>query len=84
MDRNEKDAVKHCKRCGRTLPLSAFGRNVRNTDGLQTYCIECNRAHWRAQHGSLARIFRTLSDDVLLAEMERRGYVLTKRPDAAE
>lgn len=33
--------VKHCSKCGRTLPVSEFRRNKREKDGLQNYCKSC-------------------------------------------
>ena len=33
--------TKVCKRCGRELPLEAFGKTVRSKDGYQSNCREC-------------------------------------------
>lgn len=33
--------MKICKKCGRELPLDAFGNLSRNSDGLHDYCKEC-------------------------------------------
>lgn len=37
------DGQKYCKRCGETKPTSEFWRNVQAWDGLQTYCIPCQK-----------------------------------------
>ena len=39
--------VKVCKKCGRTLPLSAFGKG-HAADGLQAFCKECKAEQGRA------------------------------------
>lgn len=36
--------TKRCSRCGSILPLSQFGKNKRNKDGLQLYCKQCHNA----------------------------------------
>lgn len=36
-----KIGIKHCGKCGRTLPVSEFRRNKREKDGLQNYCKSC-------------------------------------------
>ncbi len=45
--------TKICKRCGRALPLTAFGRHSRTKDGYQPLCNEClseqNKGH-RPRH----------------------------------
>ena len=33
--------TKRCACCGKELPVSEFGSNKRNTDGLQSYCRQC-------------------------------------------
>lgn len=39
--------MKTCGRCKTSLPLEAFGRAKRASDGLQGYCRECVRAYSR-------------------------------------
>ena len=43
-----------CKKCGRELPLSAFGSHSRSKDGKQAYCKECLRQSisegWKKRH----------------------------------
>ena len=41
MEKNETPTTKVCKRCGRELPLEAFGKTVRSKDGHQSNCREC-------------------------------------------
>ena len=36
-------AGKDCQRAGEILPVAAFGKRRRNTDGLNMYCLECAR-----------------------------------------
>lgn len=36
--------TKHCPRCGRDLPLDAFGKKKSAKDGLQHWCKECTNA----------------------------------------
>lgn len=36
--------------CGRELPLSAFGKNAGNKDGLTQYCRECANKYYREWH----------------------------------
>lgn len=33
--------TKHCHKCSKTLPVTAFARNKRQRDGLQSYCKSC-------------------------------------------
>jgi len=33
--------TKKCRKCGRELPVSEFNKSVRENDGLQYYCREC-------------------------------------------
>lgn len=40
--------TKHCNKCGRDLPLEAFGRDKSRHDGLQRSCKECLRAYTNA------------------------------------
>ena len=39
----EKDpAIKHCPKCGRDLPRSAFSAKLKAKDGLQSWCKDCS------------------------------------------
>lgn len=38
-------AAKVCSRCGISKDLSQFGIRVINTDGLQKWCVECDRQY---------------------------------------
>lgn len=40
--------TKTCNKCGRELPLEAFGRHARTKDGLQPTCKECINAQMQA------------------------------------
>lgn len=35
--------TKHCNKCGRDLPLEAFGKKTGTKDGLQSWCKECQK-----------------------------------------
>lgn len=77
--------TKVCNKCGRELPLEAFGKCVRNADGLLSSCKECINAYNRT-----ARSRRLLgggvteskenpdlamfTTKVLLDEIKARGY----------
>ena len=39
----EDPETKHCPKCGRDLPRSAFHPKLEAKSGLQSYCKECNR-----------------------------------------
>ena len=52
VQRQMEAGVKVCKKCGRTLPLSAFGRG-HAADGLQAICKEC-----KSEQGRLANARR--------------------------
>ena len=41
LEKTETPTTKVCKRCGRELPLEAFGKTVRSKDGYQSNCREC-------------------------------------------
>lgn len=40
---------KDCPKCGRALPLSAFGVDSRKPDGLEDRCRECEAGRARAR-----------------------------------
>lgn len=39
------DATKHCPTCDQDKPLAAFNKNKARPDGLQVYCILCQRTY---------------------------------------
>jgi DNA-binding MarR family transcriptional regulator len=50
--------MKICSRCRRAKSRDAFNRASRNTDGLHSYCRECQHAHYlsnRLRHGRNVR-----------------------------
>lgn len=74
-------ATKTCKKCGRTLPASEFGRHAKSHDGLQPYCKECrSKQIAKARQGKkeddphVVPIKGDYSDASLVAEIRRRGY----------
>lgn len=61
--------MKICKRCGRELPLEAFGNLSRNPDGLHDYCKECVN---KQQRDDYAR--RKAKEQGISAENANGGY----------
>ncbi len=72
MDNNNNTETKRCYRCGRALPVSAFGPNIARRDGLNDECRECRRQRYMEAHGGLQHAMRRFSDDELLDELHRR------------
>lgn len=55
------DQTKHCNRCHRTLPVTAFHKDKSKPDGRNAYCKECNCRHsntWYHQNPEKARAQR--------------------------
>lgn len=85
--------TKKCKKCGRELPLDAFGNSSRNHDGLQDYCKDCvnqqqrdNYARRKAKEQDITTetpmgggidALRIFTPRQLLKELKSRGYVWT-------
>ena len=42
------EGQKRCRRCGRILPVTAFGRHATTPDHLHPTCTECRKAEGRA------------------------------------
>lgn len=42
--------MKRCSRCDTWLDLSRFSPNAKRSDGLQTYCRDCQRAYMREHY----------------------------------
>ena len=47
-----KPEWKVCPHCGKERPIEAFYRRKGVPDGLQSWCINCQRAHGRLRNGS--------------------------------
>jgi 5-methylcytosine-specific restriction endonuclease McrA len=58
----EHPQFKTCIRCGETLPISAFGRDTSEHDGLRPYCKECMKKDYRA------RVERFNADGIVVPE----------------
>lgn len=43
------ERLKHCGKCSRDLPLTAFAKNKAKKDGLQERCTECRNKHYVAK-----------------------------------
>jgi hypothetical protein len=73
--------MKRRYRCKTEKTLAEFNRNSRNTDGLHSYCRECQKAHYRAnkaRHYSNVRrtkLERLRRDRALIATVLRGGCV---------
>lgn len=50
LKKDEQSETKLCKKCGRTLPLSAFNKNQKSKDGLQYECRECHAEVMKRYH----------------------------------
>ena len=84
----EAPKQKTCPRCGRTLPIAEFGRNLHAKDGHFNICKDCHRAACLPSLEKANQIRRrapkpgikaTLSladftDMQLVAEFQRRGF----------
>lgn len=44
----ERDGLKRCPMCGRTLPVAEYHKCLGAADGLQVYCKDCMRAKMKA------------------------------------
>lgn len=85
--------TKRCKKCGRELPLEAFGVLAKNPDGLRDYCKECNNQQQRENYARRKAREQGVSTETpmgrgidalkiftprqLLKELKSRGYVWT-------
>ena len=49
----EKTQTKFCSKCGEEKPLSAFNKKSSNDDGLQDWCRECQKAHYRETYAEI-------------------------------
>ena len=75
-----------CKRCGRELPVSEFGKHARTKDGLQHYCRECLGKLMRSSRSkkkdavqdddteSAPASLANYTDHELAKELQRRGF----------
>lgn len=74
--------TKKCSKCGRELPLAAFGNYAHSSDGLYSSCKECinaaqkaNRAkRKRQEEGGVNEDLALFTTKVLLDEIKARGY----------
>lgn len=71
--------TKVCKCCGRELPIEMFNKHKKNSDGLQTYCKECqrqkntenyNRKVKTSENSELSKF----TPRELINELRKRGY----------
>ena len=47
-EKADKPETKVCRQCGRTLPVTMFGKAPKNHNGLKSYCRDCENANCRA------------------------------------
>lgn len=85
--------MKICKKCGRELPLEAFGKSSKSIDGLQDCCKDCVNQQQRDSYarrkakeqgistetpmGGGIDALRIFTPRQLLKELKSRGYVWT-------
>lgn len=83
--------MKICKKCGRELPLEAFGKSSRSLDGLRDYCKECVNRQQRDEYarrkakeqgistetpmGGGNKALKDFTPRELLKELKSRGYI---------
>ncbi|MFD6249438.1 endonuclease VII domain-containing protein [Streptomyces roseolus] len=60
------EAVKHCRGCGRDVPLTGFARDRNRGDGLQVRCRECVSAYgaerYRTRQAAKGKVVRSTAD----------------------
>ena len=76
--------VKKCGKCGNELPVSSFGKNASQKDGLQLWCKSCVSEYSRNQTKNssadkLKKIYTNpdlakFSPRQLIDELKARGY----------
>lgn len=68
-----EDRTKTCRKCGAVKSLTEFNRNIGRSDGVQTYCAECNREYQRL-HKSKSRTRQKARDDWrrIVEELQKR------------
>jgi LPS O-antigen subunit length determinant protein (WzzB/FepE family) len=74
--------TKHCTRCDKTKPVSAFQRNARRPDGLQDHCRECvtdAQRERRSAQKTQAALDRAAAP-YMLAELRRMAGERTSAP----
>ena len=81
MNEEKKEPTKVCSKCGRELPLSAFGKHAKTKDGLQAMCHECKseahklRRYINKPSEALADL-SVFTDETLVAELRSRGVTV--------
>lgn len=67
--------TKVCKKCGKELPLTMFYTNRATKDGYTPLCKRCFRERY-ARPATRYGILPAYTTDELIAEVERRGYIV--------
>lgn len=67
--------TKVCPRCGKELPLDAFGKNKSTKDGLNPLCKNCDHDAKSKPHKP--RLHKVTTEE-LLEELKRRNVQLSK------
>ena len=95
-DQKTVPETKVCKKCGRTLPVTMFGKALKNHDGLKSYCRECENENCRKyrekrraarQKKVRERISDEKAKDTVLNTLKGVGVVsvqIQKTPDRPE
>jgi len=66
-----KKTLKYCPDCGKDIPVSEFGNNIRNPGGLATYC----RMHSQIR----VRAWKDANPEMVKAQMIRYVKRVKKR-----
>jgi hypothetical protein len=73
--RIDSEPTKHCNKCGRDLPLSAYTKKSSSADGLQDYCKEC-RSEYARIYNQKKRAERLENES---SKLEKKEVVIVER-----
>ena len=66
--------MKKCLKCGKDLPETNYGKDLKRQDGLTPYCKACRRKYYRQISGKGRRPLAYYSDAELTDELRSRGW----------
>lgn len=77
MSETTSAAYRKCRRCGKVLPIEEFAQNDSCRGGYEPTCKACKdirRNNKTARKSSFDIDLSSISDDVLMGEIRRRGF----------